>query len=366
MRNGRSALAETKARIESLAGDLAQAPDELRRVSEQTRKSLMSGTGVRGFTYLLILLLVGSGTEWLYWTYAYAPLRAIQLASVQTPRQALRVGLRRLVLLGSGLLLFTVATIGASAAFSWPPGVQELIVAATLLLLVLRLAWVVVTIVVAPGRARLRLVPVEPRRARWLAAVAMAVVCLPALGRFIPDLMERVAGARHAAGAMRLIAVSATALLLLISAFAFFGRPVRGEGARLAHAPRIPRSFILALLVVAVYAVWLMHTTAATIAAIVALVIALQIGLRDLVFYFWQDDPAAPAAGASDRVLPSIVLSAARFIVLLLGLGACPLSLATPLANLARALMLRLGLRVLGVATLALLTNVVDHRADRD
>jgi small-conductance mechanosensitive channel len=374
------ALAETKARIESLAGDLAQAPGELRRVTDQARKSLMSGTGVRGFTYLLILLLVGSATEWLFWTYAYAPLRAIQSAPVQAPRQVLRAGLRRLVLLGSGLMLFTLATIGASAAFSWPQGVQELVIAATLLLLVLRFAWVVVAIVIAPGRPHLRLVPVEPRRARWLAAIAMTVVCLLALGRFVPDLMERVADARHAAGALRLIAVSAATLLLLIAAFAFFDRPVRGAGASLAHAPRFPKSFILAMLVVAVYAIWLMNPAAAAIAAIVAVVIALQIGLRDLVFFFWKEDIAAKTAmslekdsDASDPgLLPTIALSAGRFVVLLLGLGASAIALDTPVAELAMSErpMVLLGLRVLGVAALVLLTNAVwitvktaiDHR----
>ena len=93
----------------------------------------MRSSGVRAFTYLLILLLVGSGVEWLYWTYAFAPFRAIQSPPVSSPRQALRLGLRRLAFLGSGLVLFTVATIGASAAFSWPPGVQEMVVAATLM-----------------------------------------------------------------------------------------------------------------------------------------------------------------------------------------------------------------------------------------
>ncbi|MBI3371333.1 MAG: mechanosensitive ion channel family protein [Betaproteobacteria bacterium] len=359
------ALTQAKARIETLAGDLAQAPAELRRLNGQTRASLMSGTGVRGFTYLLIMLLAGSAAEWLYWTYAYAPLRAIQSASVQSPRQALRVGLRRLLLAGSGLMLFTVATIGASAAFSWPPGVQELVVAATLLVLVLRLAWVVVAIVLAPGRPPLRLVPVAPERARWLAALAMTVVCLLALGRFVPDLIERISGARHAAGAFRFIAATAAALLLLVVSFMFFGRAVRGAGA--ARMPRFPRSFLLALLVAAVYGIWLLATAAATIAAIAAVVVALQIGLRDMVFFFWQSD-AASATGPKDKtepefdpVLPSIVLSAARFMVVLLGLGACAIALDTPAAELAmsESPMARLGLRVLGVATLALLTHAV-------
>jgi len=346
------ALAETKARIEVLGANLLQAPEELRRLAADTHAALMSGAGVRGFTYLVILLFVGIGVEWLYWTYAYAPLRAIQSTQADSPRQAFQLGLRRLFLLASGLALFAIATLGASAAFSWPAGVQELVVAATLLVLVLRFAWVAVVLVLAPGRSRLRLVPVTSEKAGWLAALAMLVVLLLALGRFVPELMEKLAGARNAAGALRLVAVSASALLLVIAAFAFFGRSASGAGARSAHAPRFPKSFVLALLVVAVYAVWLMNPAAATIAAILAAVIALQIGLRDMVFFFWTED---------DHILPSIVLSAARFLVLLLGLGAGALVLESPVVALAADAnpLLRLGLRGLGVATLVLLTHVI-------
>ena len=377
-----STLAEAKAKIELLGGDLAQAPDELRRLTEQTRKSLMSGTGVRAFTYVLILLLLGSGIEWLYWTYAYAPFRALQSMAVSSPRQALQLGLRRLVFLGSGLLLFALAAIGASAAFSWPPGVQEVVVAATLLLLILRLAWVVVALILAPGRPHLRLVPVEPRRTRWLAAAVMTVVLLLALGRFVPDLLERIAGARHAASALRLAVATLTALLLIVAAFAFIGRPPRAAAAGVRRSPpRLSRSFVAVLMIIVVYAVWVLSSAAtALIAAIVAVVIALQMGLRDLVFFFWKDDIDAKAAKASEKdadtsdpgLLPTIILSAGRFAVLLLGLGACAIALDTPVAELAtgeRPLVL-FGLRVLGVAALVLLTNMVwiavktsiDHR----
>lgn len=226
------ALTRTKARIESLAGDLAQAPGELRSLTDQTRKSLMSGAGVRGFTYLLILLLTGSASEWLYWTYAYSPLRALQSTLVSSPLQALRLGLRRLLLLGSGMPLFTFTAIGVSAAFAWPAGVHELVITSTLLLLVLRLSWVAVAIVAAPGRPQLRLVPVEPRKTYWLAAAAMTVMGLLALGHFVPGILEHTAGAPHVPGALRLGAVSVSTLLLLVAAFAFFDRPTGGGGRR--------------------------------------------------------------------------------------------------------------------------------------
>src|ERR1700694_3252833 len=89
-------LEGAKARISALGVDLVQAPDEMRRLLADTSTALMSGSGVRAVTYLLILILIGCGVEWLYWTYAYAPLRAVQSMAVSSPRQAFRLGLRRL------------------------------------------------------------------------------------------------------------------------------------------------------------------------------------------------------------------------------------------------------------------------------
>ena len=362
------ALAEAKAKIERVGGDLAQAPGEMRKLNDQSRKSLMSGTGVRGFTYLLILLLVGSGVEWLYWSYAYAPYRLIRSTPVSSPRQALRVGLRRLAFLGSGLLLFSVAAIGTSTAFTWPQGVQELVVAATLLLVVLRLAWVVLALVLAPGHAQLRLAPVEPRKTRWLAAAAMTIALLLALGRFVPDLLERIGDAPHAAGAFRLAIATLTALLLIAAAFAFIGAARQAAGAGPGHAPpRLSRSFIAVLAIIAAYALWILSSAAAgLIAAIVTIVIALQMGLRDWVFFFWNDDKE------KNSLLPGIVLSAARFVVVVSGIVACAIALDTPVAELARSdkPLVLFGLRLLGVAALVLLTNMVwiaiktsiDHR----
>ncbi|HVJ13434.1 MAG TPA: mechanosensitive ion channel family protein [Burkholderiales bacterium] len=338
-------LEAARQRLEVLGGDLAQGPAELANVIGGLYGALMTGMGVRTFTYLAILLLVGIGIEWLYWSYAYASLRAAQPAPGAEPRQAVRPGLRRFFLRLCGLLLFAAAAIGVSAAFSWPRGVQELVVAATLFVVAVRFAWIVVALVLAPGHPRLRLVPDQAGRAGWLAATAMLVVLLLAFGRFASDLMERLAAAPHAAGALRFATITAACVLLLVAAFAFFGRR--------SLAPRFPKSFVLALLVLAAYATWLLSPMAGTIGAIAAAVIALLVGLRELVFFFWRDQ--------EDRVAPSIVLSAARFVAVLAGLAVGALVLEAPLASLAATEnpLLRLTLRLLGVATLALLTHVV-------
>ncbi|MGB3935116.1 MAG: mechanosensitive ion channel domain-containing protein [Burkholderiales bacterium] len=358
-------LAIAKARFIALGADLAQAPLEAQHALESVRSALMTGAGVRAGTYVAILLLVGVAVEWLYWMYAYSPLRATMAMPVDSPREALRVGTRRLLFAVSGLLLFTAATIGASAAFAWPPHVHGVVIAATVLLLALRIAWIGVSVVLAPGRPRLRLVPVSQRHARWLAAALMAALALLAFGRFLPPVLgEGVAKAQHVAGALRLAAYTLAALILFVGAFAFFGGArARAEGTR---PPLFPRSFPLALLVVAVYAVWLMHDRAAAVTAIVAIVIALQIGLRPMVYFYWRED-----AGA----LPAIVLSLARFVVALAGVGAAALALDTPLSALADSAnpWIRAGLRLLGVAVLALLAHgvwiairsVVDQRLAR-
>ena len=343
------ALEVARERIDLLARDLTQGPAQLANVISGAQAALMTGMGVRAFTYVVILLLVGIGVEWLYWSYAYASMRAAQAAPIRSPRLALRPGLRRFFLRLWGLLLFALAAIGTSAAFAWPRGVQELVIAATLFVLVLRFAWAVAALVLAPRQPRLRLVPVANGHAGALAAIAMAVVFLFAVARFVPELIERLTGAAAAAGALRFAGVTLACVLLLATAFAFFGHRSR--------APRFPRSFVLALLVVMAYAVWLLSPMWGTIAAIAAAVIALQVGLRELVFFFWREADGT----MQDRVLPSIVLSAARFAVVLAGLALGALVLEAPLASLAAAEspLVRLSLRLVGVATLALLTHVV-------
>ena len=355
-------LAAAKLRLEALGLDLANAPEEARKAAEATHTALMSGMGVRGATYLVILLFIGVAVEWLYWTYAYSPLRALQATPAHSPLEALRLGLRHLVLRGSGVLLFTAAAIGASAAFNWPPRVHGLVIAAALFLLVLRLSWSAVSIIISPRRPRLRLVPVQPAKARWLAAALMAAIVVLAFGSFVPPIVEDGAvPARHLASALRLTAYSAAALLLFVACFAFFGKPGRragGAGAASARAPLFPRSFPLALLVVAVYAVWLLNAGAAAAAATAAVTLALLLGLRDMVYFYWRSE-ADPEG--KQGALPAIALSLARFVTVLIGIGTAAVALDTPLEALIESghPLARIGLRLLGVAVLALLAHGV-------
>ncbi len=341
------ALSGAKARIAALREDVALAPEEMARTAAAARKAVMSGPGVRGFTYFMILLFSAVAVEWLFWTYAYSPLRALRAAQPGSPSAALRLGLRRLALSVSGLLLFMVAAVGASAALAWPPGAQEVALSVFLLLFALRLAWMLVAAALSPGKPALRMVPVDPARARWLAAAAMLALALLALGRILPGTLEHAAGAAHAGSALRLALYTAAAAVLVVASLLLFPRGGAGR-------PLFPRSFVLALLATTVYVAWLLNPEAAGVAAIVAIVLALLIGLRPIVYFYWQDQPEQSA-------LPAIVLSLARFVTVLAGLGAAAVALDTPLEALVESghPLARVGLRLLGVAVLALLAHGV-------
>ena len=360
-----------KERVAAWSSAITQAPQEWQTWMDSLSASLMSGDGVRAITYCLILLLIGGSVEWLFWTYAYAPLRALHASVARSPLEALRLGARRLVLLVTGVLLFTGATVAASAGLAWPEGVHEAVVAVTLWVMVVRLAWALVDVVLAPGRSARRLVPVRAPHVPWLAACAMLVAVLGSAARFLPELFEQVGHAPHSAGVLRLILASLTCVLLVVAAFVFMGRPMRPATNR-SRLPTFPRAFPAAALVVIAYAAWLLGSAAAsTIAIVVAVVLVLQIVLRDAVFFFWTERwvqrpaVAAPVAGsekpAQASLVPHVVLSATRFFVVAVGLGACAIALDTPLSELAtrQGPMVRFAFSLLGVAALGLLTNLV-------
>ena len=356
-------------RVAAWSKAITEAPQEWQSWMDSLSGSLMSGDGVRAVTYCLILLLIGGSVEWLFWTYAYGPLRALHATVVRAPPEALRLGLRRLVLLCAGVLLFTGATVAASAGLAWPEGVHEAVLAVTLWLMVVRLACAVVDVVLAPGRSARRLVPVQARHAPWLAACAILVAVLGSAARFLPELFEQVGHAPHSAGVLRLILATLTCLLLLVVAFVFMGRPARPVANR-SRLPAFPRAFPVAALVVMAYAVWLLGSAAtSTIAIVIAVVLVLQLVLRDAVFFFWTErwgqrppGTAVPAEKSrQESMLPHVVLSSTRFLVVAVGLGACAIALDTPVSELAtrQGPMVRFAFSLLGVAALGLLTHLV-------
>ncbi|MBI3512566.1 MAG: mechanosensitive ion channel, partial [Proteobacteria bacterium] len=159
--------------------------DDWHRVRAAVSSAWGSADMLRAATYALVLLLIGGGSEWLYWCYAGRARRAIAEAAMAGPPDVplppgtvASLAGRRLLLEALALLLFAVATIGASSAFVWPPGVQGAIVALTLGLTGARAAVITARFVLSPRTARLRLVALDDAdaRRRYRLTVGFAVV----------------------------------------------------------------------------------------------------------------------------------------------------------------------------------------------
>ena len=153
--------ADVSANLQALRDDFAQAPSEAQRLGAAVAAALSDGTAVRAVTFVLILVIAGAGLEWLYWTFAAAPLRAIVSTSAATPREAAVLALRRLGLLGFGLVLFTASTMGAALILTWPANVDVMVIVATALVVAVRCAWIMADVVVSPHHPSLRLAPIE-------------------------------------------------------------------------------------------------------------------------------------------------------------------------------------------------------------
>jgi hypothetical protein len=82
------ASADVSASLQALRDDFALAPSEAERFGAAIAAALSDGTAVRVVAFALILVVVGAGFEWFYWTLAAAPLRAVISTTATTPRQA--------------------------------------------------------------------------------------------------------------------------------------------------------------------------------------------------------------------------------------------------------------------------------------
>ena len=195
---------------------LASTGDDWRRVQAAWSDAFASPDMLRAATDALVLLLIGGGTEWLYWCYAAAARRAVAeaaLAAAQAGAPAGHVVLaltgRRLLLEAAGLLVFAVAVIGASSAFAWLAGVHEMVVALTLGVTGARAAVITAHFVLSPRPAHLRLVALDDaearRRYRLTAALAVVLATSYVTGRLIAtagDLGGLAVVARIAAGGL--------------------------------------------------------------------------------------------------------------------------------------------------------------------
>jgi small-conductance mechanosensitive channel len=306
-----------------LVADLLAAPAEARQLFAGLSKSLMTGEGVRAVTYVLILFMVGAGVEWLYRTYAAGSLLALEASFPATPLAALRFGAKRFFLNAIALVLFGLSIVAVSLGFVWPPGVEDVVLTATLAIVLVRFFAALVDLVVGARAPALRLLAVGGRTAMVVEASLVLVSAILVAGWLAPDLLLRVFEAPHLAAAVRFVAGTA-AMLASLAAVLVWRHQAMKRRALPSMRPEFPLAFLIAASILAIYLAWLAGADRlAGSLSLVAAVVACESLLRQIVEAFWPAREATGAANDPLPLLPGVVLRLARFLVAGAGLTAC-------------------------------------------
>jgi moderate conductance mechanosensitive channel len=351
------ASVDVDANLQALQDDFVQAPSEAQRLGAAIAAALSDGTAVRAVTFVLILV-VGAGLEWLYWTFAAAPLRAITSTAAATPREAAVLASRRLGLLGFGLVLFTASTTGTALILTWPANVDVMVIAATALVVAVRCAWIMADVVVSPHHPALRLAPIQQYKSRYVVGGVAWLSILAATAILLSQLLTTVASAPHLAGTIR-VAVGALIVISLLAAVLIASRQGSGSGEGRRERPRSPKAFIAASVIVATAILTLAGDgRIAALLVDIAIVAALLGASKRIVFFFWRDATGRDEEPVTETVpdmRPLIVLAVIRFAILLMGIAGLILIMRVPLAELTTGStpLARFALRVADTVALA-------------
>ena len=329
--------ADASANLQALRDDFARAPPEAERLGADMAAALSDGTAVQSVTFSLILVIIGAGLEWLYWTFAAAPLRAIISTTAATPRQAMVLALQRLALLGFGLVLFTSSILAAAMTLSWPPNVDVIVIAATVFVVAVRGIWIIADVIVSPHHPSLRLTAIKGHQSGFVVAGAAWLAALTASAILLPQLLATIGSARHLAEAIR-VGIGGLIAISLFAAVSIAFRDAEEGSNRRRRRPRFPRTFIACFVIVATAGLAL--AGGGRIAALlidIAIVAALLGVSKRIVFFFWRDTTSRveePAVETLPDMLPLIVLAVVRFTTLLMGIAVGIVLMQVPLAEL--------------------------------
>src|SRR3954453_12373766 len=131
---------------------------------------------------LSVLLLIaafaalGFGIHRLFWHLTRGWRRRVIAAPLDTVRERLSIVFQRLLYGVLNVAAFGLGSVGAFLAFSWPPLLQEIVLAGLLVLLVIMTAHALGRFALAPGGPRFRVLPMPQAPAEhwflWLRVIA--------------------------------------------------------------------------------------------------------------------------------------------------------------------------------------------------
>jgi small-conductance mechanosensitive channel len=324
-----SAAQETMA---LLGESLLSAPGEAADLWSRAAASLVTAEGVRAFDYVLVLFLVAAGLEWLFWSYAWPLARSLETAEPRTRLGIYKVVLHRAGIGLFGILLSTLVLFALSTGFTWPGGVQDVVVTAAAGVAMVRLVRLAATALVAPAAPRLRLVQVKTAVAGRLVLAATVVASLLTAALLLPGLLADTMGAEHLPRVLRAAAVAGFGALFVRAAM-----PARNSDAPppLRRRRAVPKPVLAAILYGLAVLLWIggSQRWSLTIAVLVAAFVLQKLVQAAVasVWAAWRTDRAAAARRAGETeeealeeaasVWPALSQRFARFFVALAGVA---------------------------------------------
>jgi small-conductance mechanosensitive channel len=166
-------LGGLRIRLWNILAELHQIPDQMAQVLDRTRAQLPAPERFRLIGAVIVFLAGGFIAQYLFFRLARPWRMHFGAVTLDTARERARVVSERLLI---GMLVvasFAAGSMGAFLLFAWPPLTGSIILGYLLAFVLVRLSLAVTRFFLAPGAARMRLVPVSKKVAwfwhRWIA-----------------------------------------------------------------------------------------------------------------------------------------------------------------------------------------------------
>ncbi|MCZ8097950.1 MAG: mechanosensitive ion channel [Burkholderiales bacterium] len=369
-------LGRVQAGVASALADLRGAPIEAQRLWSEAGAALQSEPGLRVFAYLLVVLVVAAGLEWLFWTYAAPGYRWLLAGEPRKRIDAWRIAVRRAGTDISAILLSTIAALAVSAMFALPGAVQDVLIAVVVVVAAARVAGAMAGALVSPAAPRQRLIRMPTREATWTVPAVTMVAGVIVAGMAIPEAIG--ADAPRLAGAIG-VSTAILAGVFLVATVAYLERSKprsRAPGPQRRRVRLLPRPLVAALWCAVVGLMWLGGAPRWTLTlVVVSVTLVAESASRRAVQAFWtawrsdraNRDPADAGEvsrmhdPATEALLADLSLRVVRFLVAFAGGIACVIVWDIPILEMTATQTPsgRLMSQLLGAVALLLIADLV-------
>jgi len=166
-------LGRLRTRLSNILAELNQIPDQMALVLGGTRAQLPAPERLRLIGAVIVFLAGGLVARYLFFRLARPWRMHFDAVTLDTARERARVVSERLLFGTLAVSAFAAGSMGAFLLFAWPPMTGPIILGYLLAFLLVRLSLTATRFFLAPGAARMRLVPVSNQVAwfwhRWIA-----------------------------------------------------------------------------------------------------------------------------------------------------------------------------------------------------